>query len=155
MTLEERIYKDYVEALKAKDKAKTDFLSFIRAELKNAAIDLRKEKLDDNEVFTVLKKQKKRLYETKESIVSSGREDLLKDVDRELALLSEYLPPPLAENELTEIINQVISEVNALSMKDMGRVMKGVLAKTGARADSKHVSELVRNKLSSFLKETN
>lgn len=150
MTLEERIYQDYVEALKAKDRAKTDFLSFIRAELKNAAIDLRKKKLDDGEVIAVLKKQKKRLQDTRESVVASKREELLKDVDRELALLNGYLPPPLAENELIDIINQVISEVNATSMKDMGRLMKEVLAKTGGRADSRHVSELVRNKLLSL-----
>ena len=147
--LEEKIYQDYVEALKAKNKSKTDFLSLIRAELKNQAIDLKKEKLEDPEVLAVLKKQQKRLQDTKESISSSQRQDLLEDVERELAILNEYLPPALSEEELSKIIDEVIAETGASTMKDMGRVMKEVLARVGAQADSKKVSQLVKNKLSS------
>lgn len=145
--LEEKIYQDYLAALKARDRHKIDFLSFIRAELKNACLDLRKDKLDDNEVLVVMHKQKKRLEETRQSISSTTRTDLLENTEKELALLNEYLPRPLEESELLEIITQTISEVGASSMKDMGKVMKEVLAKVGLRADSKKVSDLVRNKL--------
>ncbi|MEI8348567.1 MAG: GatB/YqeY domain-containing protein [Candidatus Omnitrophota bacterium] len=145
--LEEKIYKDYIEALKAKDKHKTVFLSFMRAELKNSALALKKDKLEDNEVLAVFKKQKKHLEETKETISSSGRVDAISEVERELSLLDEYLPVSLSDSELTVIIDQVITEIGATSVKDMGRVMKQVMATAGARADAKKVSDLVRKKL--------
>ncbi|UCC95258.1 MAG: GatB/YqeY domain-containing protein [Candidatus Omnitrophota bacterium] len=146
--LEDKIYKEYIAALKSRDKHKADFLSFIRAELKNAAINVKKEKLEDNEVLEVLKKQKKRLQETKDSVAETARVDILRNVEKELALLDTYLPKPLEENELIAIIDQVFSETGASSMKDMGKVMKEVLARVGVRADAKKVSELVRTKLS-------
>lgn len=148
--LEEKIYQDYLIALKNRDKEKTDFLSFIRSELKNYAIQLRKGKLSDEEVLIILNKQKNHLEETKESIISSGREELVNKVNKELSLIEEYLPKPLSESELLEIIDRKISETSAKSLKDMGRVMKEVLAEVGVRADSKKVSELVKNKLSNI-----
>ena len=147
--LEEKIYKDYVEALKSKNRDKTDFLSLVRAELKNQAIDLKKNKLEDSEVLPVLKKQQKRLQDAKEAIASSERKDLLQSIENELALLAEYLPQPLSDEELSKIIEEVITEAQASSMKDMGRVMKEVIEKAGARADSKKISEIVKAKLSS------
>lgn len=148
--LEEQIYNDYVAALKAKDKHKAHFLSFIRGALKNVAIECRKEKLDDAEVLHVLQKQKKRLEESRESIISSGRQDLRDAIESEILFLEVYLPNPLEEKELIAIVDQVISEVGAGSMKDMGVVMKQVLRTVGVRADSRTVSELVKNKLMSL-----
>ncbi len=148
--LEEKIYKDYVLALKDHDKAKTDFLSFVRAELKNAAIDLRKKHLDDPEVITVLKKQKKRLQDSRESILSSGREDLLQAVEKELELINVYLPQPFSSQQLSALVDTVVAETGASSMKDMGTVMKEVIARAAGRADSKQTSDLVRAKLSSL-----
>lgn len=147
--LENKIYQDYVEALKSKNKVKSEFLSFIRAQLKNAAIDLKKDKLDDNEALSVIKKQQKRLNDSKESILSSKREDLLQQVEKEITLLNQYLPEPMSDAELTKIIEKIIADTQSSSMKDMGKVMKEVLAQTGAKADSKTVSSLVKMKLSS------
>ena len=147
--LEDKIYQDYIEALKQKDKFKADFLSFIRAELKNAAIELRKDTLSDDEVLKVLQKQRKRLEDTKESVEKALREDLRESVERELAFLSEYLPQPLSEEETERIIQEVIGDTGASSMKDMGKVMKEVLQKTAGRVDPKKVSQIVKNKLSS------
>jgi len=145
--LEDKIYKDYVEALKAKDREKSGFLSFIRAELKNNAITLKKDKLDDVEVLNVLKKQKKQLEETKETIKDTQRDDLVKNLQKEIALLGEYLPKQLEDSELASVIEQTIKELGAATIKDMGKVMKEVLAKVGAAADSKKVSEIVKVKL--------
>jgi len=147
--LEDKIYQDYVTALKAKDKAKTEFLSFIRADLKNQAIELRKDKLADDEALAVLKKQQKRLQDSKESFAASGRIELIQNLEKELTLLAEYLPTPLADEELAKIVKDTISKLGASSMKDMGNVMKEVLAKAGARADSKKVSNLVKENLCS------
>ncbi len=147
--LEERIYKDYLTALKNREKHTADFLSFIRAELKNFAIDLRKEKLEDLEVIKVLKKQKKRLQETKENILKSERKELLKTIEEEIAILDRYLPRPLKDGEVEAIVEEVIKDIGATSLKDMGKVMKEVLAKVAERAEAKKVSEIVKRKLSS------
>lgn len=147
--LEDKIYKDYVEALKARNSEKSGFLSFIRAELKNNAIALKKDKLEDGEVLIVLKKQKKQLEETKETIKDTQREDLVKNLQKEITILDEYLPKQLGDNELASVIEQTIKELGAVSIKDMGKVMKEVLVKVGAAADSKKVSEIVKAKLSS------
>jgi len=147
MQLEDKIYKDYTDALKAKDKHKVDFLSFVRAELKNRAIELKKEKLDDSEALGVLQKQKKRLQDSKDAIIKSGRTELLKSAEKELLLLDEYLPKQLQDSELEKIVIETISEVGASSIKDMGKVMKEVLAKVGARAQPKQVSALIKSKL--------
>ena len=146
--LEEKIYQDYVTALKAKEKEKTTFLSFVRADLKNKAIELKKDKLNDEEVTVVLKKLQKRLLDTKESLAQSPRADLIESAGRELALLDGYLPKPLSDEELLKIITEVIAETGASSMKDMGKVMKEVSLKTAGRADNKLISDLVRAKLS-------
>ena len=145
--LEDKIYQDYTQALRAKDKQKRDFLSLIRADIKNQAINLKKDKLEDGEVLAVLKKAQKKLQDAKESITKSGRSDLIEGLEKELAILEQYLPKPLEEAQILEIINRVISETSACSMKDMGKVMKEVLARVGVRADSKKVSSLVKEKL--------
>ena len=147
--LEERIYRDYLQALKDKDRHRIEFLSFIRAELKNVAIELKKDKLQDNQVWEVLKKQKKRLSEIKETALSSNRSDVLRAIEKELAILESYLPQPLSETELSTVIDEVISQLSATSLKDMGRVIKAVLEKVGARAEPKEVSRLVKEKLKS------
>ncbi|NQT28306.1 MAG: GatB/YqeY domain-containing protein [Candidatus Omnitrophica bacterium] len=146
--LEDKIYQDYTQALRAKNRQKIDFLSLIRADIKNQAIDLKKDKLEDAEVLVVLKKAQKKLQDAKESMATSGRTDLLEGLEKELAILSEYLPKPLEQAQILEIVSAVISELSASSIKDMGKVMKEVLARVGVRADSKKVSNLVKEKLS-------
>lgn len=146
--LEDRIYKDYVAALKAKDKEKSQFLSFLRSELKNRAIELKEEKLKDCDALAVLKKQKKRLEDSKESAVSSGRQELIDNAQAEIDLIESYLPKPLSEEQLASLVDEVIKDIQASSMKDMGKVMKEVLARSEGRADSRKASELVKMKLS-------
>jgi len=90
--LEDKIYQDYTQALKAKQRQKIDFLSLIRADIKNQAIDLRKDKLEDMEVLVVLKKVQKKLQDAKESITKSGRAELLQDLEKEITIIAEYLP---------------------------------------------------------------
>ena len=149
MSLEGKIYDDYIQARKAKESHRVEFLSLVRSELKNAAIDSKKAELDDSQVLTILKKQQKRLLDAKEAIASSGRKDLLENLDKELEILKQYLPQDLSDAQVITIIEEVITQTGASSMKDMGRVMKEVIAKIGVRADSKKVSALVKEKLSS------
>ena len=75
--------------------------------------------------------------------------DLIEALEKELEILNQYLPQPLSDDQVLAIIDEAISSTGASSIKDMGRVMKEVLAKVGVKADSKKVSNLVREKLSS------
>jgi uncharacterized protein YqeY len=149
ITLEKRIYNDYVAALKNKEKEKAQFLNFIRAGIKNIAINEKKELLSDEEVFAVLNKTKKQLIETKESGITANKPDIVAKADKELDIIKAYLPKPLDESDLIEIIDKAINETGAASPKDMGKVMKEVMAKVGIRADAKKISSLVKEKLSS------
>jgi len=149
MSLEQKIQQDYVAAMKAGEKERSQFLSFLRAEIKNAAIDLKKrEGLDDEDVIAVLKKQKKRMEDAREQMASAGRLELAANAEREIALIDGYLPQALNDGELAAIVDAKVIELGASSMKDMGAVMKAVLAASGGRADNKKVSELVRARLS-------
>ena len=146
--LEDKIYSDYKEALKGRHRQRADFLSFIRAELKNQAINLKTEKLEDKDVIDVLKRQKKRLLDAKEQFAKSDRSDLLEQVNAEIALLEGYLPAALPKEQVERIIDEAIAELDASSMKDMGKVMKLCLERLAGRADSKQVSQITKDKLS-------
>ena len=146
--LEEKIYADYVKAMKAKEKEKSAFLSFLRADLKNQAISLKKDKLEDKEAIDVLKKQKKKLLDSQEQMEKSDRVELLEQVKAEIAIVQGYLPETLPQEEVAKVISEVIAEAGASSMNDMGRVMKLSLEKLSGRADSKDVSQIVKAKLS-------
>jgi uncharacterized protein len=148
--IENNIYQDYVTALKEKDKQKSTFLSFIRSCLKNKAIDLKKDKLDDDEALRVLKKEEKRLQDTLDSLKKSQRDELIENANLELNILRQYLPEQLSSEDLAVIINEAIKETQANSVKDMGKVMKAATAKAGGRANAKEISELVKEKLTSL-----
>ncbi len=146
--LEDDIYKDYVQALKSKDKDKVEFLSFIRAGLKNRGIELKKDKLEDSEALSVLKKEKKGLLDSKEIIEKSGRKGRLEQINSEINIINAYLPEPLSNEEMVKFIDESISETGAVSLKDMGKVMKLSLEKMSNRAEAKEISRIVKEKLS-------
>ncbi len=147
MSLEERIAADFKEAMKARDQLRVQTVSFLRSELKYFAIDKKKEKLEDSDVAQVLKKLIKQRQDSIEQFGKGGRMDLVEKEKKEAEILKAYLPQEISEAELLKIIGDVVSETKALTMKDMGRVMKEVMVKTCGRADSKLMSDLVRKKL--------
>jgi uncharacterized protein YqeY len=146
--LEEKILNDYQQALKEKDHSKVETLRFLRSILLNTAIEKKKKNLDDSEVIAVIRKQMKDIQEAMEEYKRGNRLDLAEKGAKELKILGAYLPAPLSEEELLKIIQEVIEIESASGIKDMGKVMKGVLAKVAGRADSKRVSELVKERLS-------
>jgi len=103
--------------------------------------------LSDEEVLAILKKEQKRLEDNRSSFNDSGRKDLLQGLEFELAILAQYLPKPLGDEELLGIIKEIIAQQGASSMKDMGKVMKKVLEKVGLEANAKQVSALVKAEL--------
>ncbi len=146
--LEEKIFNDYKEALKNKDTAKSSALSFLRSQMMNAALEKKKDKLDDNDAIVVIKKQIKQHQDSIEQFKAGGRQDLIDKETRELEMLKGYVPEELSAEALKKVIEEVVAATGASGMKDMGKVMKEVMAKTAGKADSKSVSDLVKQKLS-------
>lgn len=146
--LEEKIFNDYKAAMKAKDTLKVSVLSFLRAEFMNVAIAKKKAKLDDNEIIGVVRKQIKTRQDSIEQFKKGNRLDLVDKESKELEVLKVYLPKELPQEEINKIIAETISSTQATGLKDMGKVMKEVMAKLAGQADSKVVSDLVKEKLS-------
>lgn len=146
--LQEKIGKDYIQAMKDKDQVKSQTLNFLRAQIKNVQLDKRVDALDDQEVVAVLKKQVKQRKDSIEQFKNGGRDDLVAKEEGELAILKTYLPEELSEDVLKGMVQEAISDTKASSMKDMGGVMKAVLDKAAGQADNKTVSSLVKEALS-------
>lgn len=147
MFLEDKILNDYKAAMKAKDALKVSILSFLRSQFMNVRIDKRKDKLDDGDAIVVVKKIIKQHQDSIEGFKAGNRQDLVDKETKELEILRAYLPQEMTVDEIRKIIEEVILVVGANSMKDMGKVMKEVMAKTAGRADSKIVSDTVKEKL--------
>lgn len=145
--LEEKILDDFKKAMKDKDALKVSTLSFLRAELKNAAIDKRKQALDDTEVIAVIKKQIKQRQDSIDKFKQGSRQDLADKESKELEILKLYLPQGASEEEIRAAVDEVIKATGASSAQDMGKVMKELLAKFSGRADNKLVSEIVKARL--------
>jgi len=147
MKLTERLEKDYVAAYKAKDADRLSVLRLLKTAVKNSQVELRRP-LTDEEVLDVLTRQAKQRRESIDMFSNAGRTDLIEKEERELAILMEYLPAPLSDDELAGAVDAAISSLAAAGMKDMGRVVKAVLTEHKGRVDGKRVSELVKARLS-------
>ena len=146
MTLVERVEEELRAARLARDDDRRNALSLILHALRDAQKELRRP-LSDDEELQVFQRERKRRLEAAEAFRSGGREDRAEDEEYELDVLEEFMPEPLSEDELEEIIDDVISEVGATSIRDMGRVMAGVMHQVSGRADGSTVSQLVKEKL--------
>ena len=146
MTLIEEIEDELKDAMKARDAERRDALRLIVNALKNSEKELQRP-LSDDEELQVLQRERKRRAEAAEAFRSGGREAQAEAEERELAILEEFMPAPLGEDEIEEIVDDAIAEVGATSMADLGRVMADVMPQIAGRADGSAVSQLVREKL--------
>jgi uncharacterized protein YqeY len=146
MSLISRIEDQLKAARLARDESRRDALSLILASLRSAEKELQRP-LSDDEELQVLQRERKRRAEAIEAFRSGGREAQAAGEEVELAVLTEFMPELLSEEELEEIIDNVIAEVGATSIRDLGRVMADVMPQVSGRADGSTVSQLVREKL--------
>jgi uncharacterized protein len=146
MSLIERLEDELKQAMAARDADRRDTLRLILASLRSAEKELRRP-LHDDEELQVLQRERKRRTEAAEAFRAGDREEQAEDEERELAVLEEFMPEPLTEDELEEIVDDAIAEVGATSMRDIGRVMADVMPQVAGRADGSAVSQLVREKL--------
>jgi len=146
MSLIVRLEGELKEAMAARDADRRDTLRLILASLRSAEKDLQRP-LHDDEELQVLQRERKKRTEAAEAFRAGGREEQAEGEERELAVLEEFMPEPLSEEELEEIVDDAIAEVGATSMRDIGRVMADVMPQVAGRADGSAVSQLVREKL--------
>jgi uncharacterized protein YqeY len=141
-----RLEDELKQAMVARDGERRDTLRLILTSLRSAEKELQRP-LHDDEELQVLQRERKRRTEASEAFRAGGREGQADAEERELAVLEEFMPEPLSEEELEEIVDDAIAEVGATSMRDIGRVMADVMPQVAGRADGSAVSQLVREKL--------
>ena len=146
MSLIMRLEDELKQAMVARDEARRDALRLILSSLRSAEKELQRP-LHDDEELQVLQRERKRRLEAAEAFRSGAREEQARGEEQELAVLEEFMPAPLSEDELEEIIDDAIAEVGATSIRDLGRVMADVMPQVSGRADGSVVSQLVREKL--------
>ena len=142
-----KISTDIMSALREKDKNRLQVLRSIKAALKYREIELKKE-LSQDEIIAVLNTQLKRREQAIELYIQGERTDLADIEKYEIEVIKTYLPEPLTEAEMEIEVDEAIAELNAESMRDMGKVMKALKEKLGSKADGKILSSIVRAKLS-------
>lgn len=143
MILKEILMSDLKTAMKSKDTVMKNVVTMLRAEIKQYEVDNRVE-LGNDEIIDIITKQIKQIQGAIEDFKKGDRTDLVEEAELEIKLLSKYLPEPLSDDELQDLVKATIEEQNASTMKDMGKVMGILSQKTKGRADGRRISELVR-----------
>ncbi|MBE5805872.1 MAG: GatB/YqeY domain-containing protein [Clostridiales bacterium] len=145
--LKEKLLEDLKNAMKDKNVNKKNTIQMVRASVLQVEKD-KKIELNDNDILEVIAKEFKKRNDALVEYEKSGREDLINQIKEEMAVLEEYLPKKLSEEELTEKIKIIISNVGATSMKDMGKIMKQAKEELGVTADGRMINEIVKKLLS-------
>lgn len=154
MSLEARIAEEMKQAMKRGDRERTAVLRMVRSRIQEAAVKARAERgrdaaLSEDEVVGVIASYAKQRRDSIDSYRQGGREDLAEKEEAELAMLQDYLPAQLSEDELRQIVAETIREAGASSAADMGKVMGKVMPRVQGKADGKLVNRLVREMLAS------
>ena len=146
MTLIADIEGELKDARRARDDQRRDALALVLNALRSAEKELQRS-LSDEESLQVLQRERKKRVEAMEAFDAAGREEQADREEFELDVIEEFMPDQLSEDELEEIVDDVIAEVGATSIRDLGRVMADVMPQVSGRADGSTVSQLVREKL--------
>lgn len=144
--LKEKLLEDLKTAMKEKDEIRKNTVQMVRA----AILQVEKDKgitLEDNQVLDIIAKESKKRKDSLADYRKSGREDLIRQVEKEIEILAQYLPKQLSKEEISNIVKQIIEQTGATSIKDMGIIMKEAKASMGASADGKTINEVVRELL--------
>ncbi|MDO5028340.1 MAG: GatB/YqeY domain-containing protein [Bacillota bacterium] len=143
MSLKERLMEDLKTSMKNKDILRKNTITMVRAEIKQVEVDQRVD-LDDEDILKIMSKQLKEKRNSIQEFKKGDRQDLVDQAEAEIAILLEYLPKQLTEEELTEIVKNVLEKSGYTSMKDMGKIMKEVMPLVQGKADGNMVNQVVR-----------
>ncbi len=146
MNLKEQLKSDMKDAMRAKEIVKRDTIRAINTMIKQIEVDERKD-LDDNDVIKLIQKGIKQREEAIIQYKNASRDDLVENEQSQIDIFKNYLPKQLSDNELEIIIKEIINEVGASNMKDMGKVMNLAKTKISGTADGKRINEMVKKLL--------
>ena len=151
-TMKQRIQDDMLTAMKSRDKARLEALRLVKAKMMEAEVALRGKKgrdytLEDSEAITVLSSCAKQRRDSIDSYKEAGRDDLAANEEAELAIIQEYLPRQLGDDEIERIVKEAIASTGAMSPRDIGAVMKIVMPMVKGAADGKAVNRIVSRQL--------
>lgn len=144
--LKEKLLEDLKMSMKEKNEVRKNAVQMVRA----AILQVEKDNgitLEDEKIIQIIAKEVKKRKDSLADYIKGGREDIVKQVEEEIEILSEYLPKQLSKEEIEKIVKDIIAEVSATSIKDMGKVMKEAKEKIGAKADGKAINEVVKELL--------
>jgi uncharacterized protein len=147
MSLRDRLTEDLKLAMKSRDQLRMDVIRMIKAAILNKEVELRKD-LDDAEMSRIMTTLIKQRRESVEQFEKAQRIELAEKERKEITIIEAYLPKALSAEELDRIIVSVLADTGSRSLKDMGAVMKAVMARlVGQAVDGKQISDLVKAKL--------
>ena len=147
MEIREKLSADVKAAMIAKDSVKLGALRMLQSAIKNREIEVRPEAISTDDVMSVIKKLVKQRKESIDQFTTAGRQDLVDQETAELKILEVYLPAAMGREQTEALVVEVIAALGAKTVKDMGPVMKEVVARSQGTADNKLVSELIKAKL--------
>ncbi|MCX7118007.1 MAG: GatB/YqeY domain-containing protein [Legionellales bacterium] len=146
MNIKDRLYNDVKDAMRARDKDKLGVLRLITAAVKQVEVDERIE-VDEARMLVILDKLVKQRKESISQFQSAARDDLVAQEQFELDILNQYLPEPMSDSEITQLVEQALTDLSASKMSDMGRVMAQLKPLMQGRADMSLVSAMIKGKL--------
>jgi uncharacterized protein len=148
MTVQEKIQGQMTDSMRAKDQLRLSVLRMMKSAIKHKEIEKMKP-LDESEALSVLSTLVKQRKDSVEQFRKGGREELAQKEEAEIKIIEEYLPAAASEDDIRKAVEEAVQETGAASIKDMGKVMKAVLARlAGKSADGSRVSQMVKEKLS-------
>ena len=148
MEIREKLMSDMKEAMRAKDSVRLDAIRFLQSAIKYKEVEVRPNAITSDDVLGVIKKLVKQRKESIEQFKAASRQDLVDKEVTELKVLETYLPAQMSADQIATVVAEIIQKTGAKTIKEMGMVMKEVMAKTAGAADNKTVSEIIKQKLS-------
>lgn len=147
--MKEELLKALKEAMIAKDELKKNTITMLRAAILQTEKDEKRE-LAEQDIIQIVAREVKRRKESIEDFKKGGREDLVEQVEKEIEILSKYLPEQLSRDEVVKLVEKAVEKIGATSPKDMGKVMQELKPETDGKCDGKLLSEIVRERLSNI-----
>ena len=141
--LKEKLLEDLKESMKEKNVIRKNVVQMVRAAILQIEKD-KKIEVSDSQIVEIIAKEAKKRKDALEDYQKSGREDLIEQMNQEIKILNEYLPKQLTEEELTQKMQEIITELGATSIKDIGAVMKKAKEKIGAAENGKAINEVAK-----------
>ncbi len=149
MSINEKLMEDMKAAMKSGDKLRLETIRGLRSQFKNTQIEKKRELTEEEEIQVLMSAAKKR-KESIELFRSGNRPERAAEEEKELEIIQQYLPAQMGMDEVAELVNRVIQDIGAVSIKDMGKVMGKMMPLVKGKADGKLVQEVVQKRLASL-----